>query len=116
MPDHGLARWSGSRLPRIDGDHPAAVQIGEVGGGNCSAAAARGGQIGIEKRAFECVERVGSADDELTAPVEPIDERPLLLGCEGLRIDVVPENVGDAGPGERVVGQRDGVLDLEQLG
>ena len=52
------------------------------------------------------VERIGPVDDELAAPVDPIDKCFLLLGREGFaRVDLIPHNVGDACPGERVVGQ-----------
>ena len=65
------------------------------------------GRYGIEERAFEQVERIGAADDELAAPVDPIDEGFLLLGRERFaRVDLIPQHVGDARPGERVVGQR----------
>ena len=74
---------------------------------NFRGAAVRGRQVRVEERALEQVERIGAADDELAAPMEPIDERFLLLGREWFaRIDFVPQDVGDAGPGERVVGQQ----------
>jgi hypothetical protein len=81
-PGHGGAHGLAFDAERVD--HPGVVELGQGGvvGSDFAIAAARGRQIGGEKRVFEQVERVGAADHKLPAPMNPVDDCALLLGRE----------------------------------
>src|SRR3954447_21962668 len=88
-------------------DHPAGAELSKilVGGIELARSGARGRQVWLEERALEQIERIGAADDELTAPVDPIEEGLFLLGREWFaRVDLIPEYVSDTRPGQGVIG------------
>ena len=96
----------GERATAKPGNRPALVQFGQGLVLELSRTAGGRRQVGLEEAVLELVQRLGPADDQLSAPVQPVEHGLLLFDVEHRRVDVVPNDVGHAGPAERLGRQR----------
>ena len=96
MPAQGFT-GSSPRPPRPD---HCLLNSARIPGLQIPLAGRSGGQIGRQEAAAQAVERLGAAEDQLPAPMQPIEHGLPLIGVQQRRIGVVPEHVSDARPQE----------------
>src|SRR5687767_4148485 len=65
----------------------------------------------LEERSLEAIERIGTADQQLPAPMEPIQHGLLLIGIELGGIEIVPEDYSNGSPSQRVGRERHPLFD-----
>ena len=65
-------------------NRPMIIQSGDRLGAEFRRLAARGRQIGFQKAAAQGIERLRSADDQGATPMDPVDQRLLLVGVRAV--------------------------------
>jgi hypothetical protein len=107
--DHRLAWRDGQRcggLLSLADQRPAVIQFRELCRGQLDSVPSQRRQVGFEETAPQQIQRIGAADDDLAAPVQPVQHRLLLVRRELVGTQTVPQQIGDGRPRQPLCGQR----------
>ncbi len=90
------------RTARVPLHGPMVAKLGQLCFIDWPDGPARRRQVGVEKRAPQLVQRIGPADDQSAAPMQPIEHGLLLFRRERAGQRIVPDHVRDTRPAQRL--------------